>query len=462
MAVTAAIFVYLLFQLAIGAFVSRRIASENDYLLAGRSLGLGLASFSIFATWFGAETCMGSAAAIYEDGLAGSRADPFGYTICLLLMAIFLASPLWKKKVTTLADFFRERYSPSIEKLSVWLLVPTSLFWAAAQIKAFGHIVTTITPFSIDVCVTMAAFFVIAYTAFGGLWGDVITDFLQGIILMIGLVVMFVYVVSHVGSGSDALPLIDPAKLSFTSPGESLLERIDAWMVPILGSLVAQEVLQRMFASRNEQVAKNASFVASGIYLMVGLIPVAFGLLGHHFSLHLEDPDQFLPVLAKTLMPGAMFVIFCGALISAILSTVDSALLASGSLISHNFLCTFFPKVSEKGKVKAARLCVVVSGLFAYVMALYGGSIYDLLVLTSSLGTAGVLVITLFGLFSGFGNSKAAACALVVGLVMTPLSEYVFGFSAPFLSSIALSAVTFLFVGALEVKRLVPVRDVAP
>ncbi|MEO7557886.1 MAG: sodium:solute symporter, partial [Gammaproteobacteria bacterium] len=84
-AVLTGIFVYIFAQLAIGMFVSRRIKTESDYLLAGRSLGYGLATFSMFATWFGAEALVGSAGAVYDEGLSGSAADPFGYGLCLIL-----------------------------------------------------------------------------------------------------------------------------------------------------------------------------------------------------------------------------------------------------------------------------------------------------------------------------------------------------------------------------------------
>jgi Na+/proline symporter len=79
-------------QLAIGLFVSRRIRSEADHLVAGRSFGPMLATFTSFATWFGAETCAGAAGAVYQEGWRGGRADPFGYTICLLILGLVFAS----------------------------------------------------------------------------------------------------------------------------------------------------------------------------------------------------------------------------------------------------------------------------------------------------------------------------------------------------------------------------------
>src|SRR3989344_5871007 len=131
------IFVYILLQVFISLYIYKKIATEEDYFLAGRSLGYGLAIFSIFATWFGAETCIGSSGAIFESGLSGGKADPFGYALCLLLMGMFFAKKLWGQNLTTLGDFFRKRFSRRVEFLAVMIMIPSSLMWAAAQIRAF-------------------------------------------------------------------------------------------------------------------------------------------------------------------------------------------------------------------------------------------------------------------------------------------------------------------------------------
>src|SRR5688572_28143132 len=156
--------VYLLVQVAFGIAVSRRMASESDYLIAGRRLGVGLAAFSIFATWFGAETVVGAAGSIYSDGLAGGSADPFGYGLCLVVLGVVIAVPLWRRQYTTFGDLFRERYSIGVERLAVLLMVPTSVLWAAAQIRAFGQVVSASSDLDVNVAITGAAVLVIVYT----------------------------------------------------------------------------------------------------------------------------------------------------------------------------------------------------------------------------------------------------------------------------------------------------------
>lgn len=435
---------YLLGQVLIGYLVSRSIRSEEDYFLGGRRLGWPLVSFSLFATWFGAETCIGSSAAVYERGLSGSRADPFGYAACLLLLGLLLAGRLWRGQYLTLADFYRERYGWFVEKAAVWILVPSSLIWAAAQVRAFAQVLSGTTSIPVDLALVLVAGFVIAYTCLGGFLGDVITDFVQGIIIFLGVIAILVFTLASAGDVGAILAGIDPGRLDFIDPGESLLERLDRWMIPILGSLVAQETVSRVLAARSMSVARKASFIAAGVYLVMGSIPVLLGLLGPHILPELADKEQFLIVIARTYLPAVAFVVFVGALISAILATIDSILLAVSAMVTHNLLARRLRAAPQRRKVIVARIVVVLAGAVAYGMAARGGGIYELLETASSFGTAGILVITLAGLYTGFGGSLSATLALAAGLALTPLGNHVFEWQAPFLSSVLGAMVGFV------------------
>jgi Na+/proline symporter len=181
---------YLATQLALGIVVSRRIRTETDYILAGRTLGVWLAAFSIYATWFGAESIQGAAGSMYTDGLSGGSADPFGYVTCILLVGLVYARPLWNRGFTTFGDLFRQRYSPAVERLAIVLMVPTSLLWGAAQIRAFGNILSHASSMPLETAICGAALFVIVYSAVGGLLADAWTDVVQGIAIIVGLTVL--------------------------------------------------------------------------------------------------------------------------------------------------------------------------------------------------------------------------------------------------------------------------------
>lgn len=439
------ILLFLLSQFAIAFFVGKNIRSEKDYFLAGRSLNLPLAMFSIFATWFGAETCIGSAAAISASGLYGGRADPFGYTICLILMAIFLANALYKRNLTTLADLYEQVFSANVAKLAVLIIVPSSLIWAAAQLRGLGQVLSVATTLDVRTALTLGTLVVIAYTYIGGLMGDVIADFIHGIIMIIGLVYLLWSTFAALGGIGPAFGSIPIERLSLIDPEETWLAALDSWAIPILGSLVAQELISRVIASKSAKVATQASFAGAGLYLAVGSIPVLLGLFGANLITNLEHQDEFLPRLAQQLLSPIGFVIFTSALISAILSTIDSTLLTISALITHNFIIPLTGRPwSDAERVRLARIFVVVGGVSAFLLAAGAESIYSLVEAASSFGTSGILVITLFGLFSRWQDPLAATSALLVGLVAKPLAEYGLGLEAPFLFAIATSALTFV------------------
>jgi SSS family transporter len=441
------ILVYILAQLAVGVVVSRRIKTEADYLVAGRSFGPMLAGFSIFATWFGAETCIGAAGAIYERGLAGGSADPFGYALCVILTGLVFAVPLWRLKLTTLADLFRLRFDKSVERVAVLLIVPTSLFWAAAQIRAFGQVLSSASGFEIEAMLTFAAVVVIAYTMFGGLLADAWTDVVQGIALVLGLLVLTWMVFR--AEGLEPLTSLPAGSFSLIgSEPRSVLEIAEEWAVPVIGSMVAAELVARMLASRSASVARNATVVGGVAYLMMGLMPVGLGLVGASLLPGLEEPEQILPALAQAYLPTALYVIFAGGLVSAILSTVDSALLMASGLVSHNVIVQLRPGMSEKAKVTVARTGVAVFGVIAYLMALRAERVYELVEEASSFGSAGIVTVVTFGLFTRIGGTASALAALIFGVGTWIVGAYVLELPLPYLTSLAAAAGAYLVAAA--------------
>lgn len=439
----AAVLAFVAVQLAIGWWVSRRIATEDDYLLAGRSMGPLLATGTLFATWFGAESCVGSAGQVFERGVSIRSAEPFGYGLCLVLMGLVLARPLWKRRLVTLADLFRERYSPGVERTAALLMIPTSLLWAAAQLRAFGQVLASTSTLQLELAIVAATAIALVYTGLGGMLADAITDVIQGVLLVIGLVVLLVAVVVHLGGPSAALQAIDGERVQLV-PGAATdwLAVLEDWSIPILGSVVAQELVSRISAARSGAVARAAPIAAGGLYLAVGLIPVVLGLLAPGLVGELEHSEQALPRLAALHLPGALQLVFTGALVSAILSTVDSTLLVSSSLASHNLVQPLLPGLSERARVRLARGGVVVFGCVACGLALGAEGVFALVEEASAFGSAGLVVIVFLGLFTRWGGKVSAYGALIAGALVYVGASAV-GIETPYLASLAAALVAY-------------------
>ncbi|MGD8818046.1 MAG: sodium:solute symporter [Acidobacteriota bacterium] len=407
---------YVVAQLAFGVVVARRISTEEDYLVAGRRLGPTVALFTIFATWFGAETCMGAAGRAYAGGLSETPAEPFGYAISLLLMGLVFAVPLWRLQMLTLADLFRRRFGSEAERISVLLMVPTSVLWAAAQVRAFGQILAAVSGLEVIAAITLAAFVVIVYTSMGGLLADAWSDLLQGVVLLLGLLVLGVMFLRD--GGLEMLAALPTDRLSLGASTSSWWDFAEAWGVPVVGGLLAQEMVARVMASRSPQVARGATLGAATLYFAVGIIPVTLGLAAYG-RIDVEHPEQILVAVGTTYLGPVLAVVFVGALVSAILSTVDSALLVAGSLTAHNLILPLDAgKMGERGKLLVNRAAVVTAGVIAYGIALASDSVYDLVQESSGFGAAGIVVAVAFGLFSGFGGAAAANTSMVSAFVV--------------------------------------------
>ncbi len=264
---------------------------------------------------------------------------------------------------------------------------------------------------------------------------------------------------------------IDAEQLRLVAPGESIFGRADAWAIPVIGSLVTQEVITRFLAARSTATAKAACFSAAGLYVVIGMLPVLIGLSGTHLNIAGAVGDNFIPAVAVQLLPPVLAIVFIG----AILSTVDSNLLAVSSLISVNLLNKFHARSSDRTRLLIARLTTVAAGIAALGVALAGSDIYELIAMTSVFGQGGILVATLFALHSRFGGKWAALCSVYVcvafnlmTLVFMPLQTAMAGglsFGAAmqavlagdvepiagyFLYSVGLSIAAYLAVGVFE------------
>ncbi|MFW6412913.1 MAG: sodium:solute symporter family transporter [Oceanicaulis sp.] len=452
--ITIALVAYVLLQTAIAVWASRRIGGDADYLVAGRRLDLFAVSVSLFATWFGGETVMGASAAIAGEGLAGARAEPVGYALCLVAAALLVAGALRSKGYLTLADFFRERFGGRAEIAAALVSIPTSVIWAAAQLLALSALLSAVTELPVAWTLLGAGALVIVYTLLGGLLGDVVTDIVQSVVVLAGLVVLLVTLVTRAGGLDAALASVRPDQLVLVPPGESWIERIDAFLIPILGSIVAQEMIARFLGAKTARIAVNGGLIAGGLYLAVGVFPIAFGLIGTGGGFGADAGDLYLPLLAAELLPTALFVVFIGALFSAVLSTVDSALLAVSALATENLYRRVRRAAGERERLIAARALTVVAGLAALAVAFAGDTIYGLVELASALGSAGLLVSLLIGLHTKFGGEASALAALAAGLIAIYVADYVLEIPGGFIASILAAGLAYAIFALPQFRRL--------
>lgn len=112
------IIAYLVLTLMVGFWAARRVKNSGDYLNAGRRIPLFMSSAALFALWFGSETIFGASSEFAQNGLLGVVEDPFGGALCLLLFGLIFSRKLYRMKLVTLGDLYRNRYGQKVELLA--------------------------------------------------------------------------------------------------------------------------------------------------------------------------------------------------------------------------------------------------------------------------------------------------------------------------------------------------------
>ncbi len=185
----AFIVLYLAVSVAIGLYAATRVHNTADYAVAGRSLPLAMVVATTFATWFGSELVLGVSARFVDGGLSEVVEDPFGASMCLVLVGLFFAYRLYQKNLITLGDYYRQRFGRTVEVVCSGIIIFSYLGWVAAQITALGLVFNLITQGAMPVTggMVLGTLIVLLYTLYGGMWSVAMTDFVQMIVIVLGL-----------------------------------------------------------------------------------------------------------------------------------------------------------------------------------------------------------------------------------------------------------------------------------
>src|SRR5580692_3650605 len=332
------VIIYWVISVGIGLYAATRVHNTKDFAIAGRHLPFYMVTATVFATWFGSETVLGIPATFLKDGLHGVVTDPFGASMCLILVGLFFAAPLYRMNLLTLGDFYKKRYGRTVEVTTTIAIVISYLGWVGAQITALGLVFNVVSDGGLSRTAGMwiGSGTILIYTLFGGMWAVAITDFLQMIIIVIGMLYIGGEVSGMVGGVGNVIEHARAeGKFQFW-PQADLKEIIAfaaAWMTMMFGSIPQQDVFQRVQSSKTEKIAVWATVLGGSLYFCFAFVPMFLA-----YSATIIDPemvngligtDDYQLILPRLIMKHAPLfaqVMFFGALLSAIKSCASATL----------------------------------------------------------------------------------------------------------------------------------------
>jgi Na+/proline symporter len=383
----------------------------------------------VFATWFGAETVLSVSATFAKDGLQQIPGDPFGFSVCLVLVAVFFARAFYRMDLLTIGDFYHKRYGKSVEVFTSLVITLSYLGWAAAQLTALGLVLSVLGQsaghawMTIDVCIVAGAVIVMFYTVLGGMWSVALTDMIQTVLIIASLLANMAGGVGNVVSSAQAAGRL---QLFPRGGADEWLPFIAGFITAALGSIPQQDVFQRVTSAKDEKTAVRGTLLGGSFYFIFAFVPMFIA-----YSAVVIDPSyltlfgsederevqRILPQLIIEKTPFWAQVVFLGALVSAILSTASGTLLAPSSLFVENVLRPFFPEIKEKNMLRLLRGVLVIFAVCATLQAISSNAtMYEMVQGAYSVCLVGALVPLATGIYWKRATTQGAIYSILGGV----------------------------------------------
>lgn len=430
--------------------------------MAGRRLPMFLCTATIIATWFGGGAMMGASGAAYDDGLLGVIADPFGAALALFIVGLFFARIFRRLKLLTYVDLVEQRYGKTAATITTMTNLVSNIGWVGAMLVAFGLVFESLTGVPLEIGIIGGAIVVFIYTMVGGMWAVALTDSYQMVIIMLGLVVLFVVVLFDVGGWaaiSGELPENTFRLMPLQNDWEHWLNYLRLWFIFGLADVAGQNLLGRAMAAKTERVAQNAFYLAAFGYLLFGLIPVLLGIIASVTMPGLSDSESVVPAMAIEYLHPVAVAVFVGAILAAIMSSCDSALLSCASLTAKNLFPLVVKNATDKQSLLVARVAIPVCGITAVIVALKAQVVFAVMIDANLLTLTAIVVPFFLAVWWKKANRTGALAAMAAGFSAWLITRSVAPELPGDLIGLGASLVTMLIVSSLT-QKFDPPREV--
>ena len=372
--------IYKLALLGVGYWASRRVSNEADFFIAGQGLGAWAAGLSYAASTSSAWVLLGFTGLVFAHGVVGLWLIPgifAGYMLTWLVMGPRLNAETTARGHITVIDFLTADIDPGLKRLvgrvAALMILFCFVFYISSQFQAAGNAFVSIFDMNATEAILLGATVIVIYCLLGGFWAASITDALQASVMLIACILVPVAAVIGSGGMSEIIPALQTSqpRSYFSLTGGAAGFAGTGFAMGLLGTglgaLGQPQLLNRIMAAKDDKTRKQAAFITIGwgVVIYSGLVCLAFagraaGLKGGGESLFFTAAETYLPPVLAGVMIAAV--------LSAVMSTVDSLLLAAASAISHDMGISYR---DEKHALFFGRVAMSGVAVLAVLLTLY-------------------------------------------------------------------------------------------
>ncbi|WP_347253386.1 sodium/pantothenate symporter [Leminorella grimontii] len=458
-------YLILVFGLSIYAYVKRQKGNFlNDYFIGDRSMGGFILAMTLTATYISASSFIGGPGAAYKYGL--------GWVLLAMIQlpAVWLSLGVLGKKfailarrynAVTLNDVLYARYK---SKTLVWFASISLLlaFVGAMTVQFIGgaRLLETAAGVPYDIGLLIFGATIALYTAFGGFRASVLNDALQGVVMLVGailLLIAVIYAAGGVGSAVDKLEAIDPKLLSPTGADDflSLPFMASFWILVCFGVVGLPHTAVRCIAYKDSKAVHRGIIIGTVIVAVLMFTMHLAGALGRAVMPGMTIPDQVIPALMIKVLPPVAAGIFLAAPLAAIMSTINAQLLQASATLIKDLYLSLKPEQLQNDR-RLAKISSWVTFILGLLLILAAWRPPQMIIWWNLLAFGGLEAVFLWPLVLGLywerANAYGALCSMVCGAVcyavLATLSLQLYGLH-PIVPSLALGIVTFLLGNAV-------------
>ncbi|MDG9886256.1 MULTISPECIES: sodium:solute symporter [Pseudomonas] len=445
------IFVVLIYaagMLLLGWYGMRRAKTHEEYLVAGRNLGPSLYMGTMAATVLGGASTVGTVKLGYVHGISG-------FWLCaalglgIIALNLFLAKPLLRLRIFTVTQVLERRYNPMARQASAVIMLAYALMIGVTSTLAIGTVLQVLFELPFWAAILLGGGVVVVYSTIGGMWSLTLTDIVQFVIKTVGLMfVLLPICLYRVGGWDQLVAKLPEASFSLTTIGWDTI--ITYFLIYFFGILIGQDIWQRVFTARDENVAKYAGTTA-GVYCVIyGLVCAVIGMAAHVLLPDLGNANNAFAAIVKTALPDGIRGLVIAAALAAMMSTASAGLLAASTVLTEDLL----PKLrgGKQSSLAVNRLFTLLTGIAVLGIALVVEDVISALTLAYNLLVGGMLVPLIGAIYWKRATTRGAIVSMSLGFVTALAFMIKDGMDAntPIYYSLAIGLVSFVVVSLMS------------
>jgi transporter, SSS family len=425
--------VYLIAMLGIGFYSSKKVSSNEDFMVAGRSLGPILMAGTLSATEIGGGSSLGVVEKAYGQWGLGASWYITTMGIAFVILS-FIAHRFRKAEVKTVPEYFRRRYGKSAGFITAIIMLLPLIGLTASQFIASATIVSVMLNLDFKIAVTVVAVVVTIYSVMGGLWAVALTDFVQVFLIVIGMFIAVPFALNLAGGMDNVVANVPKETLNLFG-GINIPTIIGLIVMYIASFTVGQEAVSRFYAAKDGKAAIQGSALSAVINFVYAFIPTILGIITLALvnmgkldsEIILKNGAKYaLPNLAMAAMPAVIVGLLFSGIISATMSSADSDLLGAGSIFGNDIYKIYIKKDAKSEEImKVTKVTMIIIGIVAWIIAMTNtGSIITLLMFSFTLRAAGAFFPYIFGLYWKKSSLEGTIASLIVGSIVIIILEH--------------------------------------